>query len=144
MSWFLRFPSAPSLAVRKHSLRVPCRHCNIHFRAAIFPVSAHHIVSDLGFFLQKQYASSSPTGDFQVEGSYWELPLLLGLRCQARHQTVRQKNSIVPQRPSPCLSAYIVPYFFIYVKKFFEIFLNFFYIILKRLTKDFMFFTKSS
>ena len=74
----LTLPLCPSLAVRKHSLRVPCRHCNIHFRAAIFPVSAHHIVSDLGFFLQKRYASSSPTGDFQVEGSYWELPLLLG------------------------------------------------------------------
>ena len=68
----------PSLAVRKHSLRVPCRHCNIHFRAAIFPASARHIVSDLGFFLQKRYAPSSPAGDFQVEGSYWELPLLLG------------------------------------------------------------------
>jgi hypothetical protein len=46
----------------------------IHFRAAIFPVSARHIVSDLGFFLQKQYAPSSPAGDFQVEGTYWELP----------------------------------------------------------------------
>ena len=74
MSWLLRFPSAPSLTVYKRSLRVLHRLCDIHFRAAIFPVSAHHIISDLGFFLQKRYAPSSPTGDFQVEGTYWELP----------------------------------------------------------------------
>ena len=37
-----------------------------HFRAANFPMSARHIVSGLGFFLQKRYAPFHPIGDFRL------------------------------------------------------------------------------
>ena len=39
---------------------------SFHFRAANFPMSARHIVSDLGFFLQKRYAPFHPIGNFRL------------------------------------------------------------------------------
>ena len=68
------FPLCPSLAVHKCSLRVLHRLYNHSLSCSNFSSERSPYLFDLGFFLQKRYAPFSPTGDFQVEETYWELP----------------------------------------------------------------------